>query len=59
MIEMLMIDCSFVFAVIFNICEDWNLNFVAMFACTGLWNSFFLLIYAFTDASKLMKWCTR
>ena len=30
-----------------------------MFACTGLWNAFFLFIYAVTDASKLMKWCTR
>ena len=47
------------FLVIYNICEDWKLDFVGMFACTGLWNSFFLLIYAFTDASKLMKWCTR
>jgi len=46
-------------SVIYNICEDWDLDFVAMFACTGLWNSFFLLIYAFTDASNLMKWCTR
>lgn len=45
--------------VIYNICEDWKLDFVGMFACTGLWNSFFLLIYAFTDASKLMKWFTR
>jgi len=45
--------------VIYNICEDWELDFVGMFACTGLWNSFFLLIYAVTDASKLMKWCTR
>jgi len=46
-------------AVIHNICEDWELDFMGMFACTGLWNSFFLLIYAVTDASKLMKWCTR
>jgi len=80
-------------AVIYNICEDWSLDFVGMFACTGrcllaariaaapcslstrssssphrccatfactgLWNAFFLFIYAVTDASKLMKWCTR
>jgi len=49
----------FVVIVIYNICEDWDLDFVGMFACTGLWNSFFLLIYSVTDASKLMKWCTR
>jgi len=46
-------------SVIYNICQDWDLDFVGMFACTGLWNSFFLLIYAFTDASNLMKWCSR
>ena len=46
-------------AVIYYICEDWSLDFVSMYACTGLWNSFFLFIYAFTDASNLMKWCTR
>lgn len=46
-------------AVIFVICEEWELNFVAMYACTGLWNAFFLLIYAITDASRLMKWATR
>jgi len=45
--------------VIYNICVDRDLDFVGMFACTGLWNSFFLLVYAFTDASNLMKWCTR
>ena len=45
--------------VIYYICEDWRLDFVSMYACTGLWNSFFLIIYAFTDASNLMKWCTR
>ncbi|ESO01913.1 hypothetical protein HELRODRAFT_65855 [Helobdella robusta] len=45
--------------VIYNICQEWGLDFMSMFACIGLWNSFFLLIYAFTDASKLMKWCTR
>jgi len=46
-------------AVIYYICVDWSLDFVSMYACTGLWNSFFLFIYAFTDASNLMKWCTR
>jgi len=52
------VDCC-VWLVIYNICEDWELDFVGMFACTGLWNAFFLFIYAVTDASKLMKWCTR
>ncbi len=51
--------CVCVVAVIYVICEEWDLNFVAMYACTGLWNAFFLIIYAFTDASRLMKWATR
>ena len=56
---MCFMNCDVLVPVIYNICEDWDLDFVGMFACTGLWNSFFLLIYAVTDASKLMKWCTR
>lgn len=45
--------------VVYNICEDFNLNFHAMYACVGLWTSFFLIIYAAFDVSRLMKWCTR
>lgn len=45
--------------VIYNICEDFELDFYAMYACVGLWNTFFLLLFAIFDASKLMKWCTR
>lgn len=45
--------------VVFNICEDFELNFHAMYACVGLWTSFFLIIYAAFDVSRLMKWCTR
>lgn len=45
--------------VIDNICEDFNLNFFAMYACVGLWNTFFLILYAIFDVSKLMKLSTR
>lgn len=45
--------------VIYNICEDFQLDFYAMYACVGLWNTFFLMLYAVFDLSKLMKWCTR
>lgn len=45
--------------VIYNICEDFQLDFYAMYACVGLWNTFFLIVYAVFDVSKLMKWCTR
>ena len=46
-------------AVIKTISDDMDYPFEALFACVGLWNSFFLLIYAFCDASRLMKWVTR
>ncbi|XP_064477562.1 solute carrier family 4 member 11-like isoform X2 [Ornithodoros turicata] len=45
--------------VIYNICEDFDLDFYAMYACVGLWNTFFLVLFSVCDASKLMKWCTR
>ncbi|XP_061166083.1 solute carrier family 4 member 11-like isoform X1 [Saccostrea echinata] len=45
--------------IIFSICEDFDLNFSAMFACTGLWNAFFLFIYVFFNTSKLMKYSSR
>ena len=45
--------------VIYNICEDFQLDFYSMYACVGLWNTFFLIVYAVFDVSKLMKWCTR
>ena len=47
------------YTVIYNICEDFQLDFYAMYACVGLWNTFFLVLYAVFDVSKLMKWCTR
>ena len=45
--------------MIYSICEDFELNFHAMYACVGLWNTFFLILYALFDVSRLMKWCTR
>ena len=52
-------SCTFFFSVIYNICDDWDLDFFAMYACVGLWNMMFLLLYAVSDASRLMKWSTR
>ncbi|KAH3842166.1 hypothetical protein DPMN_115661 [Dreissena polymorpha] len=45
--------------IIFSICEDFDLDFTAMYCCVGLWNTFFLFLYAFFDLSKVMKWSTR
>ncbi|XP_067678209.1 solute carrier family 4 member 11-like isoform X1 [Haliotis asinina] len=45
--------------IIYSICEDFDLDFHAMFAATGLWNAFFLLLYAFLNTSKMMRWSSR
>lgn len=46
-------------AVIYSLCKEWDVDFYAMYALTGIWNTVFLLIYAFFDLSRLMKWSTR
>lgn len=45
--------------VIYGISEEFDLNFHALYACVGLWNTFFLIFYSVFDVSRLMKWCTR
>lgn len=45
--------------IIYTICEDFEIDFVAMFGCVGLWNTFFLFLYSFFDLSVLMRWSTR
>ncbi|KAH9366081.1 hypothetical protein HPB48_011202 [Haemaphysalis longicornis] len=49
----------FYLAVIHDICEDFGFDFMAMYACVGLFNSLFLFLYVIFDVSKIMKWCTR
>lgn len=46
-------------AVIYSICEDFQLDFYAMYGCVGLWSSFFLVLYSLFDVSRLMRWSTR
>lgn len=48
-----------VFVVIYSICEDFQLDFYAMYGCVGLWSSFFLVLYSLFDVSRLMRWSTR
>lgn len=45
--------------IIYSICQDFDIDFPAMYACVGLWNSFFLFLYSAFDLSVLMKWSTR
>ncbi|XP_073505449.1 solute carrier family 4 member 11 isoform X6 [Phyllobates terribilis] len=41
--------------VIVGICDDYNLDFKAFYAWTGLWNSCFLILYSLFNCSMLMK----
>nr|XP_056711749.1 solute carrier family 4 member 11 [Euleptes europaea] len=41
--------------VIQGICDDYQLDFGAFYACIGLWNSFFLVLYSLFNFSLLMK----
>ncbi|KAE8628643.1 hypothetical protein XENTR_v10000151 [Xenopus tropicalis] len=41
--------------VIRGICDDYNLDFKAFYAWTGLWNSCFLILYSLFNCSLLMK----
>ncbi|CAG0904916.1 unnamed protein product, partial [Darwinula stevensoni] len=45
--------------IIYNICEDFQLDFFAMYCCVGLWNAFFLICYSLFGVSRLMRWSTR
>ncbi|XP_035505028.2 solute carrier family 4 member 11 isoform X2 [Scophthalmus maximus] len=42
-------------SVIRGICDDYNLDFDAFYACIGLWNSFFLILGGLFNVSLVMK----
>ncbi|XP_038554856.1 sodium bicarbonate transporter-like protein 11 [Micropterus salmoides] len=42
-------------SVIRGICDDYDLDFDAFYACIGLWNSLFLILGGFFNVSLLMK----
>nr|AKN21411.1 slc4a-5 [Schmidtea mediterranea] len=45
--------------IIFTISTEYKIDFSAMFACTGIFNAVYLMIYSLTDMCKLMKWSTK
>merc|ERR1719347_1297463 len=45
--------------IILNISEDFGISFLPFYAMVGLWNSFFLIIYAVFNLSILMKFSSR
>ncbi|PWA18713.1 hypothetical protein CCH79_00005726, partial [Gambusia affinis] len=42
-------------SVIRGICDDYDLDFDAFYACIGLWNSFFLILGGLFNVSLMMK----
>ncbi|XP_061750859.1 sodium bicarbonate transporter-like protein 11 isoform X5 [Nerophis ophidion] len=42
-------------SVIRGICDDYNLDFPAFYACIGLWNCFFLILGGIFNVSLVMK----
>ncbi|XP_031413755.1 sodium bicarbonate transporter-like protein 11 isoform X2 [Clupea harengus] len=42
-------------SVIRGICDDYDLDFPAFYACTGLWNSLFLILAGVFNVSLVMK----
>ncbi|CAF1213009.1 unnamed protein product [Adineta ricciae] len=45
--------------VIYGLCTWYDVDFRDTYALVGLWNSFFLILYAIFGVSKVMKWSTR
>lgn len=50
-----MFDACCVYTVIRGICDDYELDFSAFYACIGLWNSLFLIIGGVFNLSLLVK----
>ncbi|CAF4366044.1 unnamed protein product, partial [Adineta steineri] len=42
--------------VIYALCAMYEVDFRSTYALVGLWNSFFLILYAIFGVSKVMKW---
>lgn len=52
---MLLCVCLCMAAVIRGICDDYELDFAAFYACIGLWNSLFLIMGGVFNLSLLVK----
>ena len=47
--------CVWCAAVVRGICDEYDLDFPAFYACIGLWNSLFLILGGIFNVSLLMK----
>ncbi|RWS05104.1 sodium bicarbonate transporter-like protein 11, partial [Dinothrombium tinctorium] len=51
--------CSLYIEVVRKFSDQLQVDFYAMYACVGLWNSFFVVLYSFLGISSLIRWSTR
>lgn len=52
---MLLCVCLSIASVIRGVCDDYELDFAAFYACIGLWNSLFLIMGGIFNLSLLVK----
>jgi hypothetical protein len=45
--------------LLYQLCQNWNLPFLPVYAWVGLWSGLFMVILALVDASALMRLFTR
>ncbi|XP_035485680.2 sodium-driven chloride bicarbonate exchanger isoform X1 [Scophthalmus maximus] len=45
--------------ILFKFCKDYDLSYLSLRACIGLWTAFFCLLLVATDASSLVCYITR
>jgi len=45
--------------VLFELCDRMGLSFLPVYAWVGLWTAFFTVVAAITNASALIRYCTR
>lgn len=45
--------------IIVAVAEEHNLDFYALYTSVGLWNAFYVILYAIGNATKLMRYSTR
>ena len=48
-------EVAFYNKVIYDLAQHMNLDFFGLYACSGLWSSFFLAVYAISNLSDVMK----
>lgn len=45
--------------ILYDLCQSWDVNFLSAYAWVGFWTAGFLILFAVTEASCLMRFFTR